>query len=77
MMDDVNCRFLHITATQYLPRVMAEQPGIMKFLSNPLIAAVLGIAAAKWLGSHRVLGINNKGSTWIALISTKPLPVPG
>ncbi len=33
--------------------VLAEQPGIMKFLSNPLVAAVLGIAAAKWLGSHR------------------------
>ena len=33
--------------------VLAEQPGIMKFLSHPLVAAVLGIAAAKWLGSHR------------------------
>jgi len=33
--------------------VLAEQPGIMKFLSNPLVAAVLGIAAAKWLGGHR------------------------
>jgi len=27
--------------------VLAEQP-LMKFLSNPLVAAVLGIAAAKW-----------------------------
>lgn len=33
--------------------VMAEQPGMIKFLSNPVVAAVLGIAAAKWLGSHR------------------------
>jgi len=33
--------------------VMAEQPAIIKFLSNPVVAAVLGIAAAKWLGSHR------------------------
>jgi hypothetical protein len=32
--------------------VLAEQPGIIKFLSNPVVAAVLGIAAAKWLGSH-------------------------
>ncbi|MBV9389249.1 MAG: hypothetical protein JOZ78_22745 [Chroococcidiopsidaceae cyanobacterium CP_BM_ER_R8_30] len=32
--------------------VLVEQPGIIKFLSNPVVAAVLGIAAAKWLGSH-------------------------
>ncbi|HEY9608343.1 hypothetical protein [Allocoleopsis sp.] len=33
--------------------VLTEQPGIIKFLSNPVVAAVLGVAAAKWLGSHR------------------------
>lgn len=33
--------------------VFAEQPAIIKFLSNPIVAAVVGIAAAKWLGSHR------------------------
>jgi hypothetical protein len=33
--------------------VLTEQPGIMKFLSNPVVAAVLGVAAAKWLGNHR------------------------
>jgi hypothetical protein len=32
--------------------VLTEQPGIMKFLSNPVVAAVLGVAAAKWLGNH-------------------------
>jgi len=54
---------------------MAEQPGIMKFLSNPLIA-VLGIAAAKWLGSHRKWSRHNtnKGDhTRIALYFAKPL----
>ena len=32
--------------------VLTEQPGIMKFLSNPVVAAVLGVAAAKWLGNR-------------------------
>lgn len=32
--------------------VLAEQPGIIRFLSNPVVAAILGIAAAKWLGNH-------------------------
>ncbi len=33
--------------------VLAEQPGIMKFLSNPIVAGIIGIAAAKWLGRHK------------------------
>ena len=33
--------------------VLAERPGVIKFLSNPLVAAVVGIAAAKWLGDRR------------------------
>jgi len=33
--------------------VLAEQPAIMKFLSNPLIGAALGAVAAKWFGGHR------------------------
>jgi hypothetical protein len=33
--------------------VLAEQPGIIKFLSHPLVAAVMGIAAAKWLSGHK------------------------
>lgn len=33
--------------------VMAEQPAIMKFLSNPVVAGIIGIAAAKWLGSRK------------------------
>jgi len=31
--------------------VLADQPGIVKFLSNPLVGAALGAIAAKWL--HR------------------------
>ncbi|WP_016951084.1 hypothetical protein [Anabaena sp. PCC 7108] len=34
-------------------QVLAEQPGIIKFLSNPIVAGIIGIAAAKWLGSRK------------------------
>ncbi|MFM5979871.1 MAG: hypothetical protein ACKO9I_04885 [Sphaerospermopsis kisseleviana] len=33
--------------------VLAEQPGIIKFLSNPIVAGIIGIAAAKWLGGRK------------------------
>lgn len=33
--------------------VLAEQPGIIKFLSNPIVAGIIGIAAAKFLGSRK------------------------
>ncbi|GET37013.1 hypothetical protein [Microseira wollei] len=33
--------------------VLAEKPGLMKFLSNPLVAAIVGIMAAKWLSGRR------------------------
>jgi len=33
--------------------VLAEQPSIIKFLSNAIVGTVLGIAAAKWLGGNR------------------------
>jgi hypothetical protein len=32
--------------------VLADKPGIVKFLSNPMVGAALGAVAAKWLG-HR------------------------
>ncbi|OKH28133.1 hypothetical protein [Chroogloeocystis siderophila] len=53
--DDVSklATFVYHNHPDIFQEVMAEQPGIIKFLSNPLVAAVLGIAAAKWLGSQR------------------------
>ncbi len=53
--DDVTklSSFAYHNHPDIFQEVLAEQPGIMKFLSNPMVAAVLGIAAAKWLGSHR------------------------
>ncbi len=53
--DDVTklSSFAYHSHPDIFQEVLAEQPGIMKFLSNPMVAAVLGIAAAKWLGNHR------------------------
>lgn len=33
--------------------VLADQPAILKFLSNPVVGAVLGAVAAKWFGHRR------------------------
>lgn len=33
--------------------VLADKPGIMKFLSNPIVGAVLGAVAAKWFGGRK------------------------
>lgn len=53
--DDVTklASFVYHNHPDVFQEVMAEQPALIKFLSNPLVAAVLGIAAAKWLGGHR------------------------
>lgn len=53
--DDVSklASFVYHNHPDIFQEVMAEQPGIIKFLSNPVVAAVLGIAAAKWLGSRK------------------------
>ncbi|KAB8333247.1 hypothetical protein SD80_015475 [Scytonema tolypothrichoides VB-61278] len=53
--DDVSklASFAYHNHPDIFREVLAEQPGIIKFLSNPVVAAVLGVAAAKWLGNHR------------------------
>jgi hypothetical protein len=33
--------------------VLADKPGIVKFLSNPIVGAVLGAVAAKWFGGRK------------------------
>lgn len=33
--------------------VLADQPGLLKFMSNPLVVAALGAVAAKWISNHR------------------------
>jgi hypothetical protein len=53
--DDVSklASFVYHTHPDVFQNVLADKPGIMKFLSNPLVAAVLGITAAKWLSHHK------------------------
>ncbi|MBD2492966.1 hypothetical protein [Nostoc sp. FACHB-280] len=53
--DDVSrlASFAYHNHPDIFREVLAEQPGILKFLSNPVVAAIIGIAAAKWLGSHK------------------------
>ncbi|MDZ8025251.1 MAG: hypothetical protein RMX65_024430 [Nostoc sp. DedQUE01] len=53
--DDVSklASFVYHNHPDIFREVLAEQPGIIKFLSNPVVAGILGIAAAKWLGSRK------------------------
>ncbi|BAB73093.1 hypothetical protein ACN23B_05680 [Anabaena sp. FACHB-709] len=53
--DDVSklASFAYHNHPDIFREVLAEQPGIMKFLSNPVVAGLIGIAAAKWLGSRK------------------------
>jgi hypothetical protein len=53
--DDVSklAAFTYHTHPDIFQDVMAEQPGILKFLSNPVVGAVMGAIAAKWMGGRR------------------------
>jgi hypothetical protein len=49
--DDVSklANFTYHSHPDIFQEVMADQPALVKFFSNPLIGAALGVAAAKWL----------------------------
>ncbi|MBD2294339.1 hypothetical protein H6G06_12790 [Anabaena sphaerica FACHB-251] len=53
--DDVSklASFTYHNHPDVFREVLAEQPGIIKFLSNPVVAGIIGIAAAKWLGGRK------------------------
>jgi hypothetical protein len=53
--DDVSklAAFTYHNHPDIFQDVLAEQPAIMKFLSNPVVAAVFGIMAAKWLSGRK------------------------
>ncbi|AFZ36703.1 hypothetical protein Sta7437_3196 [Stanieria cyanosphaera PCC 7437] len=53
--DDVTklASFAYHSHPDIFQDVMADQPALVKFLSNPVIGAVLGAVAAKWLGNKR------------------------
>jgi hypothetical protein len=53
--DDVSklAAFTYHSHPDIFQDVLADQPGIVKFLSNPLVGAALGAIAAKWMGGHK------------------------
>jgi hypothetical protein len=53
--DDVSrlASFTYHNHPDVFQEVMAEQPTIIKFLSNPLVGAILGAVASKWVGGHK------------------------
>ncbi len=52
--DDVSklASFTYHNHPDVFQEVMADQPAMLKFLSNPLVGAVLGVVASKWFKKH-------------------------
>jgi hypothetical protein len=52
--DDVSklAAFTYRNHPDIFQEVLADQPAIIKFLSNPLVGAAVGAIAAKWLGKR-------------------------
>jgi hypothetical protein len=53
--DDVSklAAFAYHNHPDVFQEVLADQPVIVKFLSNPMVGAALGAIAAKWMGGHK------------------------
>jgi hypothetical protein len=53
--DDVSklAAFAYHNHPDTFQEVLADQPALIKFLSNPVVGAALGAIAAKWLHRHR------------------------
>jgi hypothetical protein len=53
--DDVSklAAFAYHSHPDIFQDVLADQPALIKFFSNPLVGAVFGAIAAKWLGNRR------------------------
>jgi hypothetical protein len=53
--DDVSklAGFAYHNYSDIFQEVLADQPALIKFLSNPVIGAVLGAVAAKWISGRR------------------------
>ncbi len=53
--DDVSklAAFTYHSHPDIFQDVLADQPAIVKFLSNPLVGAALGAIAAKWMGNRK------------------------
>jgi hypothetical protein len=52
--DDVSklASFAYHNHPDVFHEVLADQPALVKFLSNPLVGAAFGAAVAKWMGRH-------------------------
>lgn len=53
--DDVSrlAGFAYHNHPDVFNEVLADQPALVKFLSNPLVGAALGAIAAKWIGGRK------------------------
>ncbi|HEY9641357.1 MAG TPA: hypothetical protein V6C57_12800 [Coleofasciculaceae cyanobacterium] len=53
--DDVSklASFAYHNHPDVFHEVLADQPALVKFLSNPLVGAAFGAAAAKWMSRHK------------------------
>ena len=53
--DDVSklASFAYHNHSDVFQDVLADQPALVRFFSNPLIGAAFGAIAAKWLGKHK------------------------
>jgi hypothetical protein len=53
--DDVTklASFAYHNHPDIFQEVLAQKPDLMKFLGNPLVAAIVGVVAAKWLSNRR------------------------
>lgn len=45
--------FAYHNHSDVFQNVLADQPALVKFFSNPVIGAALGAIAAKWIGGHK------------------------
>ncbi|MCM1983764.1 hypothetical protein [Lyngbya confervoides] len=52
--DDVSklASFVYHSHPDIFQEVMADQPALVKFLSHPLVGAIMGAVASKWLGKR-------------------------
>lgn len=53
--DDVSklASFTYHSHPDIFQDVLADKPDLMKFLGNPVVAAIVGVVAANWFGRHK------------------------
>jgi hypothetical protein len=53
--DDVSklASFAYHAHPDIFQEVLADQPALLKFFSNPLVGAALGLVAARWFSNRK------------------------